>query len=345
MVAVLVSTLAVFFLGLPVDTIGSRFGAIPSSLPSPVFPQFSLEIIHELASPAIAIAILGSVESLLCATVADGMIGGHHRSNTELVAQGIANIITPIFGGIPATGAIARTAANVRNGGRTPVAGIIHALTLLLIMAVFGKYAAYIPMPALAAVLMHVAWNMSEPHALKSILRGERSDAAVMLVTFFTTVLIDLAVAIQVGVVMAAFLFVKKMADHTTVLDNQEEDKDAYTQAGLKRPEGVFIYEIDGPLFFGSVQKLLEIVKLGTMTFKLMDLRMRNVTYLDATGAQAVEQLLKECKRQHKQFIISGIRPQALNVLEKTGIAGKIGRDRIFTDSDEAMRFVAGVSE
>ena len=340
MVAVFISTLAVSFLGLPVDTIGSRFGAIPAGIPAPVIPDFSWPVIQELFSPALSIAILGAVESLLSATVADGMIGSHHRSNTELVAQGIANIVTPVFGGIPATGAIARTAANVRNGGRTPVAGVVHALTLLLIMAVFGPYAAYIPMPALAAILMHIAWSMSETHALRAILRGTKSDAAVLLVTFFVTVLVDLSVAIQVGVVMAAFLFMKKMADLTTVSDNQEEDKDAYMLAGLKRPKGVFIYEIDGPFFFGSVQKLQEIMKLRTMDYKLMVLRMRHVNYIDATGVRAIEQLFQECRRQHKIFIISGIRPQPQKVFEKTGLAEKIGRDKVFTNIDEAMKYV-----
>jgi SulP family sulfate permease len=275
------------------------------------------------------------------------MIGSQHRSNMELVAQGVANIVTPLFGGIPATGAIARTAANVRNGGRTPVAGIVHAFTLLLIMAVFGKYAAYVPMPALAAILIHVAWNMSEPHAFRSILRGQKSDAAVLLVTFFITVFVDLSVAIQVGIVLAAFLFMKKMVDVTDVTavkeeaaDSQEEDKDAYMLAGLKKPDGVFIYEIDGPFFFGSVQKLERVMKQRTMDYKIMVLRMRHVNYIDATGVRAVEQLFLECTREKRRFVISGIRPQPLKILEKTGLADKIGRDKIFTNIDEAMKYI-----
>jgi SulP family sulfate permease len=350
MVAILAGTLAVSVFGLPVDTIGSRFGAIPGSLPPPIFPDFSLSAIRQLTSPALSIAILGAVESLLSATVADGMIGSHHRSNMELIAQGAANIVTPIFGGIPATGAIARTAANVRNGGRTPVAGIVHALTLLLIMVVFGKYAAYIPMPVLAAILVHVAWNMSEVHAFKSILKGQKSDAAVLLVTFFITVFVDLSVAIEVGLVLAAFLFMKKMVDVTDVTaikeeagDSLEEDREAYTLASRKRPRGLFIYEIDGPFFFGSVQKLEEVMKQKTLDYKIMVLRMRHVNYIDATGVRAIEQLFQECGRQDRGFIISGIRPQPLKILEKTGLAGKIGRDKIFPTIEDALKYVETV--
>jgi SulP family sulfate permease len=347
MIAIFVSTLIVNLLDLPVDTIGSRFGAIPAGLPPPIFPDFNLETVRRLTSPAISIAVLGAVESLLSATVADGMTGSRHRSNTELIAQGIANIVVPLFGGIPATGAIARTAANIKNGGRTPVAGIVHSITLLLIMVFFGKYAAYVPMPALAAILVHVAWNMSEIHAFKSILKGQKSDATVLLVTFFITIFIDLSVAIEVGLVLAAFLFMKKMVDVTNVTavkeeadDNRPEDKEAYTLAARKRPEGVFIYEIDGPFFFGSVQKLEEVMKQQTMNYKIMVLRMRNVNYIDATGIRAVEQLCNECRRQNRGFIISGIRPQPLKIFEKTGLAVTIGRDKIFTHIDLALRYV-----
>jgi SulP family sulfate permease len=347
LVAILASTALVLVFRLPVDTIGSRFGAIPASLPPPMFPDLSLGTIRELIPSALSIAILGAVESLLSAAVADGMIGSHHRSNMELVAQGVANVVTPIFGGIPATGAIARTAANVRNGGRTPVAGIVHALTLLLILVVFGEYAAYIPLPALAAVLVHVAWNMSEVHAFKSILRGQKSDAAVLLVTFFMTVFVDLSVAIEVGLVLAAFLFMKKMVDVTDVTavkeeagDNHEEDKDAYALATRKRRQGVFIYEIDGPFFFGSVQKLEEVMKQRTLDYRIMVLRMRNVNYIDATGLRAVEQLFLECRRQNRLFVISGIRPQPLRIFEKTGFAATIGRDKIFTHIDGAIQYV-----
>jgi SulP family sulfate permease len=347
LVAILVSTALVLALKLPVDTIGSRFGAIPAGLPPPMLPDFSLETVRQLIPSALSIAILGAVESLLSAAVADGMIGSHHRSNMELVAQGIANVVTPVFGGIPATGAIARTAANVRNGGRTPVAGIIHALTLLFIMLAFGKYAAYIPMPALAAILVHVAWNMSEVHAIKSILRGQKSDAAVLLVTFFITVFVDLSVAIETGLILAAFLFMKKMVDVTDITavkeeagDNREEDKEAYALATGKRPQGVFIYEIDGPFFFGSVQKLEEVMKQRTMDYRIMVLRMRNVNYIDATGLRAVEQLFFECKRQNRLFVISGIRSQPLKILEKTGFAAVMGRDKIFAHIDLAIKYV-----
>jgi SulP family sulfate permease len=219
-------------------------------------------------------------------------------------------------------------------------------------MIFFGKYAAYIPMPALAAILVHVAWNMSEVHAFKFILKGQKSDAAVLLVTFFITVFVDLSVAIEVGLVLAAFLFMKKMVDVTNITavkeeadDNRTEDKEAYTLAVRKRLDGVFIYEIDGPFFFGSVQKLEEVMKQRTMDYRIMVLRMRHVNYIDATGIRAVEQLFHECQHQNRIFVISGIRPQPRKIFEKTGLAGLIGRDKIFTHIDLAMRYVEGALE
>src|ERR1700712_5576578 len=232
LIAIIVTTFAVSFFHLPVETIGSRFGAIPSSLPKPVIPGVSFAIIQQLIRPAITIALLGSIESLLSAVVADGMIGGNHRSNTELIAQGIANICSSIFGGIPATGAIARTATNIKNGGRTPVAGIIHALTLLTIMLFIGKWASLIPMATLAGVLVIIAYNMSEWESFVSIMKISRSDAAVLLSTFLLTVLIDLTVAIEIGMVLAVFLFMRSMIKFSDVslltneADEQNDDID-----------------------------------------------------------------------------------------------------------------------
>ena len=346
LVAILFGTLVVYFLDMPVDTIGSRYGAIPNSFPAPSLPDFSLSTIKGLVSPALSIAILAAIESLLSAVVADGIIGSRHRSNMELIAQGVANIVTPIFGGIPATGAIARTAANIKNGGKTPIAGIIHALTLLLIMIAFGRYAVFIPMPVLSAILVFVAWNMSEIHAFRSILRGQKSDSAVLLTTFLITVFIDLSVAIQVGLVLAAFLFMKKMVDVTDVkevrdeaADNIEEDEETFALNSRRKPENVFIYEIDGPFFFGSVQKLERAMKQNNYGYKILVLRMRHVNYIDATGVRAIEQLYRECAHHKREFLISGIRPQPRKILDKTGLSAKIGQDRIFPNVDAALAF------
>ena len=227
-IAIIVTTVFVIVFQLPVDTIGSKFGDIPSNLPSPSFYEINLAIIRNLIGPATVIAILAAIESLLSAVVADGMIGGKHRSNMELIAQGLANIITPIFGGIPATGAIARTATNIKNGGRTPVAGIIHSITLLLIMLFFGSYAKLIPMATLAAILVIVAYNMSEWRAFKSLLKSPKSDVAVLLTTFFLTVIFDLTIAIEIGMVLSVLLFMKRMAEvsNVSVITRELEDEE-----------------------------------------------------------------------------------------------------------------------
>ncbi len=230
LVAIIITSIVVIVFKLPVDTIGSKFGEIPSNLPSPSFYEIDLTIIKNLIGPATVIALLAAIESLLSAVVADGMIGGKHRSNMELIAQGLANIIVPIFGGIPATGAIARTATNIKNGGRTPVAGIIHAITLLLIMLFFGSYAKLIPMATLAAILIIVSYNMSEWHAFKSLLKSPKSDVAVLLTTFFLTVIFDLTIAIEIGMVLSVLLFMKRMAEVSNVsiitreLEDEEEE-------------------------------------------------------------------------------------------------------------------------
>jgi SulP family sulfate permease len=348
LIAIIVSTLAVYAFGLPVDTIGTRFGSIPTSLPSPAFPAFDLAVISELISPAISIAILAAIESLLSAVVADGITGHKHRSNMELVAQGIANIVSPIFGGIPATGAIARTATNIKNGGKTPVAGIIHAITLLLIMVFFGKYAVYIPMPALAAILVFVAYNMSEIHAFKSILRGQKSDSIVLITTFLITVFIDLTVAIQVGLVLAAFLFMKKMTDITNVkyvkdevADEEEEEKDPNSIRLRKRPKDVFIFEIDGPFFFGSVQKFEELLNRNIYNYKILILRMRNANYIDADGLRALEQLNRDCLKHGRILLISDIHSQPFLLCARTGLDKRIGEEKFFGNLDDALAFAA----
>ncbi len=346
LVAIVAATLAVQVLDLPVETIGTRFGAIPTAFPEPIRPDLSWPTLRAMFSPAVTIALLVAIESLLSAVVADGIIGGRHRSNMELIAQGVANIASPFFGGIPATGAIARTAANVNNGAKTPMAGIIHALALLFIMVFFGRYAVYIPMPALAAILIFVAYNMSEIHAFKSILRSQKSDGAVLLATFFITIFIDISVAIQTGMVLAAFLFMKKMIDVSAVkeiregfADNREEDRENLAFIASSKPKDVFIYEIDGPFFFGSVQKLERALKQTKVGYSTFILRMRNANYIDADGVRAIEGLYKECASQGRSFLISGIRPQPRKILERTGLLRKIGEDRIFPSIEAALAF------
>src|SRR5690606_39101994 len=257
-------TAAVHFLDLPVETIGSRFGAISATLPTPQWHGVDMAIVRELVQPAIAIALLGGIESLLSAVVADGMIGGRHRSNMELVAQGGANVLSAIFGGIPVTGAIARTATNVKNGGRTPVSGIVHALTLLVIMLVAAPLAGLVPMACLAGILVVVAWNMGEWSYFRNALKGNRYDLTVLLVTFAITVLFDLVLAIEVGMVLAAFIFMKRMADVTDLRPALGEGSASTTRAveeelkGL--PKDVQVFEITGPLFFGAALRFQQVL-------------------------------------------------------------------------------------
>lgn len=327
--------------GLKLATIGSRYGSIPSSLPAPSLPAFSLDSIIQLFPTAASIAVLAAIESLLSAVVADGMIGSKHDSNTELIAQGIANIASPIFGGIPATGAIARTATNIKNGGKSPIAGIIHAITLLLIMLVLGKFAVYIPMAALAAVLINVAWNMAGLPAVRALLKGQKSDISVLIITFVITVFIDLTVAIGVGLVFAAFFFIKKMIDVCEVHTSRGSITSGISESGeienIDVPEGVLVYEIEGPLFFGTVRKFELAVEQAGVQYKALILRMRNTLYLDAGGLQALEQCKTACDRKGVTIILSGIHTQPFMLCEKTGMAEKIGRENIFDNINAAL--------
>ncbi|HEX4935328.1 MAG TPA: SulP family inorganic anion transporter, partial [Gemmatimonadaceae bacterium] len=300
-VALIVTTAVVKIFGIPVETIGSRFGEISASIPVPSLPEVSLEKVTALMGPAFTIALLAGIESLLSAVVADGMIGGRHRSNMELVAQGVANIASPIMGGIPATGAIARTATNVKNGGRTPVAGVVHALTLLLITLMAGRWAALIPMATLAAILVVVAYHMSEWRAFKAELRSPRSDVVVLLVTFALTVFVDLTVAIEVGMVMAAFLFIRRMAEVTNVNAVTREIEDdpseqVYSGDGAvsrrRVPPGVEVYEINGPFFFGAAERFKDTLARVAHKPKVLIIRMRNVIALDSTGMHALKDVV-----------------------------------------------------
>ena len=336
------------FFGLKTDTIGffadgREHFVIPSTLPLPQFPEISISAIRNLFPTAVSIAVLAAVESLLSAVVADGMTGAKHDSNTELIAQGIANIASPLFGGIPATGAIARTATNIKNGGQTPVAGIIHALTLLLILLFFGKYASYIPMAALAAVLINVAWNMAGFKAIKSLVKGQKSDTAVFLTTFLITVFVDLTVAIEVGLGLAAFFFIKKMIELSEVQSARETQiggiiaNNDTDEKALEVPQNVMVYEIDGPLFFGTVRKFEVAVEQAGLKYKVLILRMRHTLYLDAGGIRALEQAKAVCDRLKVTIVISGIHTQPYMLLEKTGMADVIGRENIFDHIDQAL--------
>lgn len=334
-VAIILMTLVVYFFELPVTTIETLFGDIKGSFAIDI-PDINWGNISYYFAPAFTIALLGAIETLLTAVVADGMIGSNHRSNTELIAQGIANIVTPIFGGIPATGAIARTATNVKNGGRTPVAGMVHAVVLLLILLFFGKYAKLIPMSCLAGILIVVAYNMSEWRSFVSILRGSAFDIIILLTTFTLTVLVDLTVAIQIGVVLSAFLFMKRMTDtgQTAILkENESEMIENYGHV----PKGIEIYEISGPFFFGAAKHYGEVLKGHASSTKVLIIRMRHVPFIDATGVHNFREAIKVLHSKNKRIILSGVQPNVRKELEKSEIAQRIGEENIFDNFDAAL--------
>ena len=335
LVALVVTTAAVPLLDLPVETIATRFGGVPQGLPLPKLPAMDWSKVPDLISPAISIALLAAIESLLAAVVADGMTGRRHRSNMELIAQGVANVASPLFGGMPATGAIARTATNIKSGGRTPVAGLVHAATLLLILVAAGRWAALVPMATLAGILLVVAWNMSERHLFARVLRSTRSDALVLLATFALTVFADLTIAIQVGVVLAALLFMRRMAEVTQVraitslLDEEEQEEPELAQLG-PIPKDVEVYEINGPFFFGAAHKFRTTLSSIQRRPRVLVLRMDAVLAMDATGLQALEDLLSEARRDGTALLLAGVQPQPREVLERVGFLDRTGRDRVF---------------
>ena len=344
LIAILATTAAAYFLRLPVETIGSKFGAISSSFPHPTVPALSWPVIQQLIRPAFTIALLGGIESLLSAVVADGMTGGSHRSNMELVAQGAANMASAVFGGIPATGAIARTATNIKNGGRTPVAGIIHSITLLLIMLFVGKWAALIPMATLSGILIIVAYNMSEWRNFVAISKGARGDAAVLIVTFLLTVLVDLTVAIEIGMVLAVFLFMANMNRFSNVQllanhsEEDDESADLHAIGNFSVPKGVVVYEINGPLFFGAAYKFKDAIRIIEDSPRVLIVRMRNVPIIDATGLRTLEEVEKECHEQGTKLIISEITNEAvLGELKKSRLLFKIGKANVVAGMDEAL--------
>jgi len=341
MVAIVVTTGLVMLFDLPVATIGSEYGSMPSSLPSFRLPHVEMDMLPNLVSPALSIALLAGIESLLSAVVADGMTGRRHRSNAELVAQGVANIVTPFFGGIPATGAIARTATNIKSGAATPVSGMIHAATLLVILLVAGPWATLIPMATLAGILFVVAFNMAEGHLFLRILKSTRGDAVVLLTTFVLTVFVDLAVAIQVGVVLAAFLFTKRMAEvaHVKTLDADEEEADLDPQERMlvaRLPDTVEVFEVNGPFFFGAAHKFASALSGMQRRPRVLILRMRNVLALDATGLRVLEQFLDTSEHHGPVLVISGIHAQPLVLLERSGFMDRIGRDNVVGSFSDA---------
>jgi sulfate permease, SulP family len=344
-VALIVTTALVQLLDLPVETVGSKFGELKAALPQPVFPHVSFGDITRLVSPAFAIALLGAIESLLSAVVADGMIGARHRSNMELVAQGIANIVSPLFGGIPATGAIARTATNVKAGGRTPVAGMTHAVVLLLITLFFGKWAGLIPLATLAAILVVVAYHMSEWRTFRDELRAPKADVAVLMVAFFLTVVVDLTVAIEVGMVLAAFLFMHRMSEVTNVsaVTNEirreagrEDDRDDAMSRRVV-PEGVEIYEINGAFFFGAAETFKDTLGQVAKKPKVLIIRMRNVSLLDSTALRALRDVVRRSKTDRTLVLISEIHAQPLAALERSTLNEELGDDAIFMNLDDAI--------
>jgi SulP family sulfate permease len=344
LVGLVFATAAAWALGLHVETIGSRFGALPRGLPAPHLPAMSLKSLS-LARPALVVALLAAIESLLSAVVSDGMIGGRHRPSMELIAQGAANIVAPLFGGIPVTGAIARTATNVKSGGRTPVAGIAHALALSLVLLFAGPLVARIPLCALSAILVVVCYNMSEWRNFVFLMKAPRSDAAVLLATFLLTVLVDLTVAVEVGMVLAAFLFMRRMADLTTVeaatADASDEERlGPATGVGRAGPPGVEAYRVSGPLFFGAADKLGEVLSAIADPPRVFVLRLGAAPVLDATGLHALRDFQKRCRRRGTALILCGLRRQPLAVIRRAGCLDEFDA---WTEEDDLAAALAAV--
>lgn len=343
LVALILSTLVVNLFNLPVETIGSRFANLSSSIPMPALPSVNFATITNLIGPAITIAILAAIESLLSAVVADGMVGGQHDSNMELIAQGVGNIASALFGGIPATGAIARTAANVRNGGRSPIAGIVHAITLLLIMMVFMPLAKLIPMTTLAAILIIVSYNMGEWKTMYSLLKAPKSDVTVLLITFILTVVFDLVVAIEIGMVLAMFLFMKRIADTTkietlvTCCNNDNEN----SMIKENNKDNIIIYEINGPLFFGMVHKFMDVMKEVNPSYDALVLDLTNVNAVDSSAIEVLERLFERCNKNDIKLLLANINEQPRKVLTSMGFLQLIGEDSIFDNRKEAIESVA----
>ena len=339
-IALLFGTALVMIFQIPVETIGSRFGGIPQGLPGLQVPDLSWHNIQNLFSPAVTIALLAAIESLLSAVVADGMIDDRHDSNQELMAQGIANIICPFFGGIAATGAIARTATNVKNGGRTPIAGMVHAVTLLIILLVAAPLAKFIPLATLSAVLIVVAFNMGEWHHFARLRRWPKSDAAVFLTAFGLTVLIDLTVAVEVGMVLAAVLFIKQISETTQIIavDESNDTEGAHhSLVGKEVPPGVLIFRVFGAFFFGAADKLETALARTEQEPRILILRMRKVVAMDATGLNALEDLYEKMHNRGRHLILSGPHTQPYITMENAGFLEQLGRENVCPHIDAAL--------
>jgi SulP family sulfate permease len=351
--AVVIAALATYAFALPVETVASRFGALPSSLPSITLPEVSWQKLRELMPSALLIAFLGGIEALLSAVVADGMAGTRHRSNVELVGQGVANVVSPLFGGLCATGAIARTATNIRAGARSPVAGIMHALFLLAFVLWASPLAGYVPLAALAGVLVIVAWNMAEPHRFRDHMRAPRDDRLALLLTFGLTVLLDLTVAIAVGVLLATLLFMHRMANivevqsHTALVEGDVDDlrrlPDGFEKQRADLPPGVEVYAIRGPFFFGAAGRLAAALDRVARPPRVFILRMRQVPFVDASGAAALAEFIARCRRGGTEVVLSGLQPQPAEVLHRLDLLGAAHGVRHAKNYEEALAIARGL--
>lgn len=353
LVAIILMTVGVYFLNAHttyhVTTIGDQFGEIKATIPSLQVPNLSWENVKGLFPTAMVIAVLGAIESLLSATVADGVCGDHHNSNQELIGQGVANICTPLFGGIPCTGAIARTMTNINNGGRTPVAGIVHAIVLLVIFLVLMPLAAYIPMSCLAGVLVIVSYNMSGWRTFMQLMKNPKSDVIVLLITFFLTVVFDLTIAIEVGLLIACLLFMKRMAESTQIkviadeIDPNDETDAEVHEEHLIIPEGVEVYEINGPYFFGIANKFEELMTAMENHPKVRVIRMRRVPFIDSTGIHNLQNLCEMSHREGTHIVLSGVTPNVYSVLEHNGFCKLLGKDHICPNINVALDRAAAI--
>jgi sulfate permease, SulP family len=347
-VVLLLATGAVFLFKLPVETIGSRFGGIPSGLPRLQFPAFRADLIHSLLGPAVTVAMLGAIESLMSAVVSDRMSNDHHNPNVELMAQGVANIASPMFGGLPATGAIARTATNIRAGAQSPVAGLIHALTLLCILLFASKLVAYVPMAVLAGILMIVAYNMGEWREIPQLLKLTKTDISVWLVTFALTVFADLTVAVEAGMILAALLFISRVAATTTVsqvTDDYIEDGRVHILQDKDIPYYVSIFRIHGPFLFGATEKISAVTENMHTLPPVVVLRLRNMTALDATGLFAIEEVARALQATGRTMILCGAREQPAKMLHEAEFEEVIGKNNICDNVQEAMQRAQDVFE
>jgi SulP family sulfate permease len=326
-----------------VTTIGTAFGGIPSGLPSLQIPEITASRVIELIGPAFAIAMLGAIESLLSAVVADGMAGTRHDSNQELIGQGIANVVAPLFGGFAATGAIARTATNVRNGGTSPLAGVVHAITLVLIILFLAPLAVHVPLAALAAILFVVAWNMSEAgHFVRMVRRAPLADVVILLVTFALTVFVDLVVAVNIGVILATLHFLRRMASSVEVQEQTAEQlQEEFGHRGLACPKGVLVYRVEGPFFFGAVENFERALASTHTDPEVVILRLRWVPFMDITGLQTLEEVVRDLHRRKVRVMVTGANERVTGKLEKAGLLDLLGRENFCRDLPQALSVLA----